>query len=295
MAKLATGTVTFLFTDIEGSTRLLEQHPRAMEATLARHHQVLREIVEAHTGNVFETLGDGVYASFGRASDAIAAALQAQLSMQVEDWGEVGTVRIRIGLHTGDVQLRDDQYFGVALFRCARLMALGHGGQTLVSRTTCDLQGQTLPHGATLRSLGTHRLKDLTEPTEIYQLLHVDLPSEFPALKSLDALPNNLPIQATRFVGREEELATLRELVTSERLVTLFGAGGAGKTRLALHLAADLVDAFPDGVWLADFAPLSDALLVDKTVATALSIREEPGRPVFSSIVDHLRTKRTLL
>src|SRR4051812_34083818 len=141
MLTLATGTVTFLFSDIEGSTRLLEEHPQAMEAALARHHQLMREVIAAHAGTVFETLGDGVYASFGRASDAIAAALQAQLRMRAEDWGEVGTIRIRLGLHTGDVQLHGQHYFGVALFRCARLMALGHGGQMLVSRTTRDLLG----------------------------------------------------------------------------------------------------------------------------------------------------------
>src|SRR5579871_4058424 len=200
---LPSGTVTFLFTDIEGSTRMLESHPQAMGGAMSRHHDLLREAVEAHNGVVFETLGDGVYASFARASDAIRAAIAGQLAIAAEDWGELGEIRVRMGLHTGEAQVRGEHYFGPALFRCARLMAVGHGRQMLLSRATTDLVRESLPVGASLRGLGTHRLKDLTEPTEIYQLVYTDLPSEFPPLRTLDALANNLPIQTTRFIGRE--------------------------------------------------------------------------------------------
>ena len=295
MVNLPAGTVTFLFTDIEGSTRLLQEHPREMGEALARHHDLLREAVEKSGGVVFETLGDGVYASFGRASDGIRAAIEGQRVIQSEDWSAVGKIRVRMGLHTGDVEVRGEHYFGPALFRCARLMAIGYGGQVLVSRATRDLMGDGVPLGATLRSLGIHRLKDLAEPTDVYQLVHPDLQAEFPPLKSLDVLANNLPIQATRFIGREREVAAVREMVLNQRLVTLTGMGGAGKTRLSLQVAADLVDEFPDGVWLAEMGPVADPALVPQTVATVLSVREEPGRSPMASVTETIRNKHMLL
>jgi class 3 adenylate cyclase len=220
MLNLPAGTVSFLFTDIEGSTRLLEDHPQQMGAAMSRHHDLLQAAVEANGGTVFETLGDGVYASFARASDGVRAAIAGQQAIQAEDWGEVGEIRVRMGLHTGDVQVRGEHYFGPALFRCARLMAIGHGGQILLSGATRDLVRESLPARASIRALGRHRLKDLAEPTEVYQLVHPDLPAEFPPLKSLDALANNLPIQPTRFIGREREVVAVRNLVSAQRLVT---------------------------------------------------------------------------
>ncbi len=257
MANLPAGTVTFLFTDIEGSTRLLQEHPREMGAALSRHHDLLREAVEASGGIVFETLGDGVYACFKRASDGLMAAITGQRVIHAQDWGAIGEIRVRMGLHTGDVEVHGEHYFGPALFRCARLMAVGYGRQVLLSRATRDLVGDGLPEGASLRALGTHRLKDLAEATEVYQVLHPDLQAEFPPLKSLDTQANNLPIQTTRFIGREQEIAAVRDLVMSQRLVTILGTGGAGKTRLSLQVAADLVDEFADGVWLVELSPVA--------------------------------------
>jgi predicted ATPase/class 3 adenylate cyclase len=295
MRKLPAGTVTFLFTDIEGSTRMLQADPVQMGNALARHHDLLLQAVESHAGIVFETLGDGVYAAFARASDGVRAALAGQQLIQSEDWGEIGPIRVRMGLHTGDVEVRGEHYFGPALFRCSRLMAIGHGGQVLLSRATHDLVGDALPSDAVIRSLGTHRLKDLAEPTEVFQLMHPSLQATFPPLKSLDALANNLPVNTTRFIGREREVAAVRERVVAERLVTLTGTGGAGKTRLALQVAADLVDQFADGVWLVEYAPVADASMVAQTSAAVLSVREEPGREPLATLVDHVRPRQLLL
>src|ERR1051326_5829464 len=223
MRTLPGGTVTFLFTDIEGSTRLLQEHPKLMGDALARHHDLLRDVVEANHGVVFETLGDGVYAAFARASDGVRAALAAQQLIGSEDWADIGGLRVRMGLHTGDVEVRGEHYFGPALFRCSRLMAIGYGGQVLISRATHDLVEGALPAGASLRALGVHRLKDLAEPTEVFQWTPPDLAREFPQLKSLDVLANNLPAHPTRFIGREPEVAAIRERVVSDRLVTLTG------------------------------------------------------------------------
>jgi predicted ATPase/class 3 adenylate cyclase len=295
MRSLPAGTVTFLFTDIEGSTRLLQQHPRQMGDALSRHHDLLRDAVENNGGIVFETLGDGVYASFARARDAVRAAVAGQEAVQAQDWGEIGAIRVRMGLHTGDVEVRGEHYFGPALFRCSRMMAIGHGGQVLVSRATHDLVADVLPPGAALRPLGIHRLKDLAEPAEVYQLTHPSLQAEFPPLHSLDALANNLPAHPTRFIGRQREVAAIRERVLADRLVTLTGTGGAGKTRLALQVAADLVDKFADGVWLVEFGPVADPGLVAQSVASVLSLREEPGRPPFATLVEHVRSSHLLL
>ena len=295
MPALPAGTVTFLFTDIEGSTRMVQAHPVQMGNALARHHELLRQAVESHGGTVFETLGDGVYASFARANDGVRAALQGQQLIEAEDWGDVGPIHVRMGLHTGDVEVRGEHYFGPALFRCSRLMAIGHGGQVLLSRATRDLVGDALPSGAAIRSLGIHRLKDLAEPVEVFQLMHPSLPSEFPALKSLDVLANNLPVNTTRFIGRDREVAEIRERVVAERLVTLTGMGGAGKTRLALQVAADLVDHFSDGVWLVEYGPVADPSVVAQTSAAVLSVREEPGREPLATLVEHVRARDLLL
>jgi predicted ATPase/class 3 adenylate cyclase len=295
MPVLPAGTVTFLFTDIEGSTRMLQANPVHMGNALARHHELLHQAVEAYNGVVFETLGDGVYASFARASDGVHAALAGEQLIQAEDWGEVGAIRVRMGLHTGDVEVRGEHYFGPALFRCSRLMAIGHGGQVLLTRATRDLVGDALPPGAAIRSLGMHRLKDLAEPAEVFQLMHPTLAANFPPLRSLDALANNLPVNTTRFIGREREVAAVRERVVAERLVTLTGTGGAGKTRLALQVAADLVDRFTDGVWLVEYGPVADPSMVAQTSAAVLSLREEPGREPLATLVDHVRARELLL
>jgi predicted ATPase/class 3 adenylate cyclase len=296
---LPEGTVTFLFTDLEGSTRLLQAHPAAYREAVRRHHELLAAAVEGHGGVVFETVGDAVYAAFERPADAVKTALEGQLALRREAWGAVGELRARMGVHAGAVERQGAHYFGVPLYRCARLTAAAHGGQVVLSEAAAALVRDALPEGAALRDLGPHRLKDLAQPERVAQLLHPELPAAFPPLRSLDARPHNLPVQVTSFVGREAEVAEVRRRLGTARLLTLTGAGGCGKTRLALQAAADLVDAdgapYPDGVWFVDLAPLTDPTLVPQAVAAAVGVREEPGRPLLATLADALRPQRVLL
>ena len=295
MAELPSGTVTFLFSDVEGSTQLLERHGAAMGGALARHHELFEQTVERHGGSIFETVGDAVYAAFGEAGAAVAAALDAQRALAAEDWGLIGMVAVRIALHTGAVERRGDHYFGPALFRVARLQALGYGEQTLLSSVTAGLASEAMPAAASLRDLGSHRLKDLGEPEHVNQLVHPDLRADFPALKSLDAHPHNLPVQLSSFVGRETEVAEVGLLLGQHRLVTMLGPGGIGKTRLALQVAADALDRFADGVFFVDLASLRDPELVPGAIAAALGLREQPGQPISASLAEHLTTRQLLL
>ena len=294
MSGIPTGTVTFLFTDIEGSTKLWEEHPEAMRAALGRHDVLLRHVIEAHHGYVFKTMGDAFDAIFATAPDALATALAAQRALAAEAMEVPGGLRVRMALHTGAAAERDHDYFGPALNRVARILSAGHGGQILLSEATRALVEQSLPTDVNLRDHGHHRLKDLARPEHIFQVVTPDLPADFPPLKSLDTLPNNLPRQLTSFVGREREIAEVKRLVSNTYLLTLTGAGGAGKTRLALQVAADLVEMFPDGVWLVELTPLSDPSLVTQTVAFALGVREE-HRPLITTLTDSLRPKSLLL
>lgn len=296
--KLPVGTVTFLLTDIAGSTRMWEEAPEAMAAATERHYALIDEVVGGRNGvrPVEQGEGDSTVAAFSRASDAVLAALEIQQGIEAEAWPEGARVRVRIGVHTGEAQLRDEgNYFGATISRCARLRSTGHGGQTLLSQATAELLADRLPEDAVLRDLGTHRLRDLARPEHIFQLDHPELPSDFPPLVSLDALPNNLPMQLTTFIGREREIAEVRSMLETSRLLTLTGAGGCGKTRLALQIAAEMLDAFPDGVWLIDLAPVADPDLVAKAVAEALSIREVPKQPMIERLRTQLRDRRLLL
>jgi predicted ATPase/class 3 adenylate cyclase len=295
MTDLPTGTVTFLFTDIEGSTRRWEERPAAMRAAVDRHFALLRVAVGAHGGHVFRLQGDGLCAAFATAPQALEAALAAQLALYQEHWPDVDALRVRMALHTGAAEVQDGDYVGACLNRMGRLSGIGHGGQTLLSRTTYELVREALPARASLRDLGEHRLRDLSAPEQVFQLLHPELPSEFPPLKSLDTPHHNLPVQLTSFVGRERDLAAVQQLLLVERLVTLTGAGGIGKTRLALQTAADLVDQFPDGVWLVDLAPLADPMLVPQAIATAVGVREQPEHPLLQTLEDFLRSRHLLL
>ena len=295
MRELPDGTVTFLFSDVEGSTQLLERHGTAMGTALARHHELIEEVVTAHHGTIFETVGDAVYAAFARPQDAAAAAIAAHRALRAEDWKPLARLAVRIALHTGAVERRGDHYFGPVLFRAARLQALGYGGQTLLSGVTAGLLTGALPDDAVLRDLGTHRLKDLGEPEHVFQLDHSDLPSGFPALRSLDAHPHNLPVQLSSFIGREPELADVGLLLAEERLVTLVGPGGIGKTRLALQVAAEHLEEFSGGTYFVDLAHVVDPELVLATIAEALGVREEGRYPVADALVSHLVGRTTLL
>ena len=297
MHALPTGTVTFLFTDIEGSTKLWQDHPEQMQPALARHDQLLRQVIAENGGYVFKTVGDAFCAAFATAPDALAGALAAQMALAGEAWELPAPLLVRTALHTGAAEERDGDYFGQTLNRVARLMAAGHGGQTLLSRATQELTRDFLPSGVSLLDLGERRLKDLARPEHVFQILHPSLPADFPPLRSLDNpdLPNNLPQQVTSFVGREKESAEVRALLDKTRLLTLTGPGGAGKSRLSLQVAADLLTGEGDGVWLVELAALSDPALVPQAVADVLGVREEAGRPLIRSLVDALKAKRILL
>ena len=295
MRNLPAGTVTFLFTDIEGSTKLWEVQPEAMQIALARHDALLRDAIETHNGYVFKTVGDAFCAAFTTAPDALRAALAAQLALTGEPWPEQTPIKVRMALHTGAVESRDKDYFGQPLNRVARLLATGYGGQTLLSAAAQELVRDSLPAEASLLELGRHRLRDLGRPEAIFQLLHPKLAAPFPTLRSLASLPNNLPLQPTSFVGRESELTQICTLLTTARLLTLTGSGGCGKTRLALQVAADLLDGEGDGAWLVELAPLTDPNLVPATIASVLGLKEEPGKPITQSLVEYLKNKHLLL
>jgi predicted ATPase/class 3 adenylate cyclase/TolA-binding protein len=297
MPSLPNGTVTFLFTDIEGSTKLWEQHPEAMRLALARHDALLRSAIEQHEGHIFKTIGDAFCAAFHTAPEALNAALAAQQTLISEPWPEAVTIKVRMALHTGAAEARDNDYFGQPLNRVARLLAAGYGGQVLLSSPTQDLTRDALPPSARLKGLGEHRLRDLNRPEMVYQLLHPALPAEFAPLKSLDsaALPNNLPRQLTSFIGREKEVADVTGLLTKISLLTLTGSGGCGKTRLSLQVAADMLEQFPDGVWLVELAPLADPALVPQTVASALNLAEQVGKSFTQTLTEHLKSRRLLL
>ncbi len=289
------GTVTFLFTDIEGSTQRWERDRDAMSAALARHDAILRNAIESGGGFLFKTVGDAFCAAFPTAPGALAAALAAQRALAAEDFAAAGGVPVRAALHAGVAEQRDGDYFGPAVNRVARLLAIGHGGQILVSRTAADLLHGEMPSDVSLRDLGAHLLRDLAHPERVYQVEATGLAAEFPALRSLGGLPNNLPAQLTSFVGRERDLAEIAALLRDHRLVTLVGSGGSGKTRCAIQSAAELLESFADGVWFVELAPLADASLVPAAVARVLGVRESPDVPLAQTLVAHLQRRQVLL
>jgi predicted ATPase/class 3 adenylate cyclase/Tfp pilus assembly protein PilF len=293
--NLPTGTVTFLFTDIEGSTKLWEGYPEAMKTAHARHESIIREVVAVHGGYTYKMIGDAFQVAFATAPEALAAALDAQRALHAEPWAETGPIRVRMALHTGVTEERGDDYVGPVLNRAARLLGVGHGGQVLLTQSTYDLVCDVLPHDVSLRDLGEHRLKDLIRPEHIYQLTPSDLPSDYPPLKNLGTFAHNLPAQVTSFIGREKELDEIIHLVAKNRLVTLAGSGGIGKTRLSLKAAQELLNAFPDGVWFIELAPLSDPALVPQAMVSTLGLIDQAGRSALNVLTDFLQTKRALL
>jgi len=288
-------THTFLFTDLEGSTRLWEAHPDAMRVALVEHDETLAQAIAAHHGRLFKHTGDGVLAVFATASDAVAAAAEAQETIASRPYPEIGVLRVRMAINTGEAEPRGDDFFGPALNRAARFLAAGHGGQILVGLVTERLAGSRLAEGFRLVDLGEHRIRDLARPERVFQLSGVGLPEEFPALATVDTIPNNLPTLATSFVGRVQELAEVEKLVRGARLVTVTGVGGAGKTRLALQVAASMSAEFSGGTWLVELAAVTDPHLVVSAAAAALGVAEQPGHPLLDSLVEHLADAKTLL
>jgi predicted ATPase/class 3 adenylate cyclase/tetratricopeptide (TPR) repeat protein len=295
--ELPSGTVTFLFTDLVGSSRMWEEHPEAMKGALARHDAILRDAVEGHDGQVVKATGDGVHAAFGRPQDAVAAALEAQRALDAERWAETGPLRVRMGLHTGTAETRAGDYFGPALNRAARLAASAHGGQVVVSEATVGVVRDVLPVGVGLDDLGEQRLRDLTRPERVFQLVHADLPREFPPLRSLEAVPGNLPVQVTSFVGRDQDSERVAATLEQARVVTLTGVGGVGKTRLALHVAGmtSMSARHRDGCWLCELGAVRDPEAVPDALVAAFGVEPRQGVTVSDALLEYLRTKELLV
>src|SRR5215204_2595194 len=298
MVAVPTGTVTFLFTDIEGSTKLWERHTGTMRTALARHDEILQEAIEGHGGFVFKTVGDAFCAAFATALDALESALAAQRALLSEHWGEeIDALRARMALHTGTADERNGDYFGPAVNRVARLLSAGHGGQVLLSLATQELVRDQLPTGAWLRDLGKRRLKDLSRPERVFQLAAPDLPPDFPPLRTLESFPNNLPLQHTLLIGREREVEEVCARLRSPevRLLTLTGPGGTGKTRVGLQAAVELLEGFEDGVFFVALAAIAEPALVAPTVVRAIGLTESGAQPPEELLKGFLRDRQTLL
>jgi predicted ATPase/class 3 adenylate cyclase len=289
------GIVTLLFTDIEGSTRLWEREPERMPLALTSHDSLLRAAVTSNCGVVVKMAGDGLHASFDDPVNALNATLTMQRALTDAAATNGVALRVRCGLHAGPVERRDNDFFGSAVNRAARIMVAAHGGQVLLSQAVAALIGDRLPADVTLRDLGSVRLRDLVSPERVYQVVHPLLRQDFPALRTLEASPNNLPQQATSFIGRERELAEIKTLLANARLLTLLGAGGVGKTRLSLHVAADVLDDYPDGVWFVGLASVTDPANVPPALAQVLGVREESGESLSQTLCAHAKSRRMLV
>ena len=287
--------VTILFTDIESSTHLWEQDAERMSRALAGHDALMRAAVRKHRGTLVKMTGDGMHAVFVDPVDALDTAMMVQTALTDPTTTHGVPLYVRCGLHVGIVERRRNDYFGTAVNRAARIMAAAHGGQTLLSQAVVELVRDRLPPKVTLQDLGSVRLRDLSSPEHVFQAVHPQLRRDFPALRSIEATPNNLPQQLTTFIGRERELAEARNMLEGARLLTLTGPGGIGKTRMSLQLAAEVTESFPDGVWFVELAAIADARLVPQAVASVLGVKEEAGRSIAEALVRHVKELRTLL
>jgi predicted ATPase/class 3 adenylate cyclase len=295
MSALPRGTVTFLFTDLEVSTRLWEQEPDAMRAALARHDVILREAVETHEGEVVKGTGDGVHAVFATADGAVGAAIAAQVALVAEDWPVSESLRVRMGLHTGVAELREGDYYGGAVNRAARLMAIAHGGQVVCSQATADLVRDALAEGVSLVDLGEHRLRDLLRPERVFQVTAPGVARDFPRVRSLDAFPGNLPLQVSSLIGRDQQIAGTIDALGDSRVVTLTGVGGVGKTRLALQVAAEMLPGFGDGAWLVELAGVREPDAVSEEVVATFGLQPRAGSTARETLLEFLRTKSLLV
>ncbi len=296
MARLPTGTVTFLFTDIEGSTRLLQELGDGYRAVQDRHQEIIRGAIEAEDGAEIRTEGDSFFVVFRIPAQAVRAAVTAQRGLVTADWPHGRPLRVRMGLHTGEGALGGGDYIGIDVNRAARIAAAGHGGQVLLSYATHALIQDSLPDGVGIRDLGRHALKDFDEPRNVFDLVIEGVPSQFPPIGTAARSGRaNLPTPRTSFIGRERELLEIAELLTRTRLLTLTGPGGTGKTRLALRAAADQGERVEDGVCLIDLSPVKEAALVPSAIATALGLRGDSATDVVESLVAHLRDRDVLL
>ncbi|HEY3084062.1 MAG TPA: adenylate/guanylate cyclase domain-containing protein [Candidatus Dormibacteraeota bacterium] len=292
---LPTGTVTFLFTDIEGSTRLMQELGEEYVPLQVVHHELLRDAFRSNDGRELRTEGDSFFCVFASAVDACQAAATAQRSFAHHPWPKGSAIRVRVGLHTGEAPLMGDEYIGLDVHHAARIAGAAYGGQILVSEATSTLVGDSLPPSLQLRDLGTHRLRDLARTERLFQLVVEGVPDTFPALRTLDGTPNNLPTQLTSFVGRDDVVPQAKQLLQRSRLMTLTGPGGIGKTRLSLQVAAESIDQFPDGVYFVPLSAVRDADLVPSAITQALSIPVTGNRMPLDAVLDHLRNKRVLL
>lgn len=295
MSDVPRGTVTFLFTDIVGSTRLWEHHPEAMGEALRRHDALMREASALHEGHVFKTVGDAFCVAFPTPRQALAAAIHAQRRMADMNWGPLGALAVRMGIHTGTAELRDNDYFGGTLNRTARIESAAHGGQILLSQVTQGLLEDDRPEHTAFKSLGNHRLRNLDRPEHLFQAVVAGLEQDFPAPRSLEVLPNNLPIQTSSFVGREREMEEVKRRLEKTRLLTLLGTGGTGKTRLSLETGAQLIQAFDDGVWLVELAMISEPGQIVEAVAAAVGAQAEPERSLRDTVIHFLKSRKLLL
>lgn len=298
--QLPSGTVSFLFTDIQGSTNLAQRYPAEMPTLLARHNEIMRQAIQSHNGFVFQIVGDAFSVAFHTAPDALAAALEAQRMLDREKW-DPAPICVRMGINTGAAQAGalDDVAGGYegysTLARAQRVMSVAHGGQILLAHSTSELVRDALPAGVSLRDMGQHHLKGLLQPENLWQVVAPDLPADFPALSSLSSPTNNLPTQLTTFIGRERQLKDAQEKLNAARLLTLVGPGGTGKTRLSLQIAAEQLEHFQDGVWLVELAPVADPAFIVSAIASVFEIREAQGVPLINLVIDYLRAKQLLL
>jgi predicted ATPase/class 3 adenylate cyclase len=295
MFSVPSGTVTFLFTDIEGSTRLAQQYPDQWEALRGRHHTILHAVMDAHNGYVFQVIGDAFCVAFYTINNGLIAAVEAQRKLVHEDWGDT-PIKVRMGLHTGSAELHGNDYRGyLTMAKAQRVMSVAYGGQVLLSNASAELIRGELPPHVSLFDMGEHRLKGILNPEHLWQVCAPKLPQEFPPLQSLNSIPNNLPAQLTSFVGREKEIVEIRQELETHRLVTLTGSGGTGKTRLSLQVAAELLDRFPHGVWFVELAPLTDPELIPQTILSTIGISEQPEKTQVEILKEYLHDKRIMI